>query len=442
MEPLELVVFLGDGAARFALPLQGDLLVGRAPECDVRVEDPSISRRHAVLHVGQKLRIEDLGSANGTHVYRGGERSATPDTAPVQRLPGETFLLSIGDRLVLGAVSAVIQRSAANVRAPETEMLREQARRAARSDISVLILGETGTGKEVLARYIHEASPRAAGPFVALHCAALSDSLLEAELFGHEKGAFTGASTARAGLFEAAHGGTVLLDEIGEIPASTQVKLLRVLEERVVVRLGARTPTPVDIRFLAATHRDLEAEVERGAFREDLFYRIAGLTLTVPSLRERREEIGTLARAFLEEASRKMGRAAPPTLSPAALEAMHRHVWPGNVRELKNAMERAAVLADGPVVLPEHLPPRVVAKGARETNRPVANLVVQGADAGLTTLDQINTAKKTLERQCVEEALEACGGNQTRAAEQLGISRRALVTKIEAYGLTRPRKRD
>jgi two-component system, NtrC family, response regulator AtoC len=340
--------------------------------------------------------------------------------------------------LVLGAVRAVIRRSTAETPAPEIEVLREQARRAARSDISVLILGETGAGKEVLARYIHEASPRAAGPFVALHCAALSDSLLEAELFGHEKGAFTGASMARPGLFEAANGGTVLLDEIGEIPASTQVKLLRVLEERAVMRLGARMPTPVDVRFLAATHRDLEVEVERGAFREDLFYRIAGLTLTVPSLRERRAEIATLARAFLEDASRRMGRPSPPTLSPASIEAMLRHPWPGNVREMKNAMERAAVLADGMVVLPEHLPPRVVAKGARETNRPVP----KRADTGLTTLDQINTAKKALERQCVEEALDACGGNQTRAAMQLGISRRALVTKIEAYGLTRPRKRD
>lgn len=439
MEPLELVVFLSEGVACFALPEHGALVIGRAPECDLRVEDASISRRHAVLHVGPTLQIEDLGSVNGTHVYRAGERSATPDTAPLQRLPGQTFSISIGDRLVLGAVSAVIRRSNVDTRAPEFEVLREQARRAARSDISVLILGETGAGKEVLARYIHEASPRAAGSFVALHCAALSDSLLEAELFGHEKGAFTGATTARPGLFEAAHGGTVLLDEIGEIPASTQVKLLRVLEERAVMRLGARRPTPVDVRFLAATHRNLEAEVGRGAFREDLFYRIAGLTLTVPSLRERRAEIATLGRVFLEEASRRMGRAAPPTLSPAALEAMLGHDWPGNVRELKNAMERAAVLADGPVVLLEHLPPRVVAKGARKTNPPVANLRV---DASLTTLDQINTAKKALERQCVEETLEACGGNQTRAAMQLGISRRALVTKIEAYGLKRPRKHD
>jgi transcriptional regulator with PAS, ATPase and Fis domain len=231
--------------------------------------------------------------------------------------------------------------------------LYEQAERAARSSISVLVLGETGVGKDVLANAIHRASPRSRGPFLGLNCSAISESMLEAELFGHEKGAFTGAVQARPGLFESASGGTVFLDEIGELPLATQVKLLRVLEDRRVMRVGGRKAIDVDVRFVAATNRDLESACARGAFRSDLYYRLAGLTLTIPPLRERREEIAPLARLFAERSARQLDRATP-TIPPVAVTQLESYPWPGNVRELRNAMERAVVLAFD-VILPEHL---------------------------------------------------------------------------------------
>lgn len=480
MTPLELVVFLDDAVVRHALPAGGRVRIGRAADSDICIDHSSVSRRHAVLEVGPPMSIEDLGSANGTAVERPGTRAAAPDTAQVERRPGQVLEVAIGDRVVLGTVTAVVRRvqaaSGAEVRDPRAPVVAElprgpaveavyaQARLAAQSAISVLILGETGVGKDVLARAIHAFSPRASGKFVAVSCAALSESLLEAEIFGHERGAFTGAAQARPGIFEAADGGTVFLDEAGEMPPSVQVKLLRVLEERAVTRIGARIQVPIDVRFVAATHRDLEAEVARGAFRQDLFYRIAGLTLTLPPLRERPTEIEALARRFLDEACRRMERAASPSISGAALAALRAHAWPGNVRELRNAMERAAALATGVVVGLEHLPPRLVSAapaaaatapspgpvhGRAPGGLPSTAQSPEGATPGaglpavprLGSLAEIEAARAALERQRILEALEACGGNQTRAAEALGISRRTLVTRLGEYGLPRPRKR-
>jgi two-component system, NtrC family, response regulator AtoC len=227
------------------------------------------------------------------------------------------------------------------------------AERAARSPINVLLAGPTGAGKELVARTIHRLSPRAACPFVALNCAGLPETLVESELFGHERGAFTGALTARTGLLEAAKGGTVFLDEIGEMPPAAQAKLLRVTETREVLPVGGLRPRPLDVRFVAATNRDLEAEVGAGRFRADLFYRLAALVITVPALAERRSEILPLARLFLERAC--AGRRSPPRLSAAAISFLEEHPWPGNVRELRNVVERALLFCDGDEIALAHL---------------------------------------------------------------------------------------
>lgn len=319
-----------------------------------------------------------------------------------------------------------------------------QAELAARSPISILIGGETGAGKDVLARHIHAASPRSAAPFLALNCAALPETLLEAELFGSEKGAFTGAAQARAGLFEAAEGGTVFLDEVGELPLATQSKLLRVLEDRNVMRVGGRSPRKIDVRFLAATNRDLEAASEQGKFRRDLYYRLCGVALVVPPLRERPGEIEALALGFLDQTCRALGR-PPLAFSEQARERLLAHAWPGNVRELKNAVERAALLCTGSVIGVEYLPDRVrsatvaVSPTAALAGGRVGTPAVAETDAELL-MERAQRAQRDAERERIGQALQQCGGNQRRAAELLGISRRTLVTRLTELDLPRPRK--
>jgi transcriptional regulator with PAS, ATPase and Fis domain len=292
----------------------------------------------------------------------------------------------------------------------------------------------------VLAERVHRLSPRVKGPFVRLHCAALSESLLESELFGHEKGAYTGAHQAKPGLLESANGGTVLLDEIGELPLATQVKLLRVLEDRKVLRLGALTPRSIDVRFIAATNRDLEAAVATGRFRLDLYFRLNGASLLVPPLRERAEEIESLAHAFIAEACRRTGRKAEPALSAEALEQLRGYSWPGNIRELRNTIERAVLLCGPGPIASEHFPTEkmgatLTAVAARPPEEPIAVAPAsKSADGGLH--DQI----EALERQRILGALEQCGGNQTKAAKLLGISRNTLIARLDAYGIARPKK--
>ncbi|WP_437683440.1 sigma 54-interacting transcriptional regulator [Sorangium sp. So ce131] len=372
---LQLAIVAGSTIAFAPLPPRGAVVLGRDEGCDVRIDDRSVSRRHAVLHVGPTLRIEDLGSANGTFVGEQQLPAVTARTHRLRRLSGDSAEVGLGERVNLGATTIVVCHAPAGaaeeqgraaapadvvVQAPPMQALYEQAARAARSPISVLILGETGVGKEVLARTLHALSPRAGGPYVELNCAALPPSLLEGELFGHEKSAFTGASQARPGLIESADGGTLFLDEIGELPLAFQVKLLRVLEDRKVLRLGGRTPRRIDLRFVAATNRDLEAEVARGAFRQDLYFRLNGISLVVPPLRERVPEIAPLAGRFLAEACRQLGQLRAPSLSAEALGVLEAYTWPGNVRELRNVIERAAVLCAGDVVLPTDLPPHLL----------------------------------------------------------------------------------
>jgi len=291
-------------------------------------------------------------------------------------------------------------------------------RRVAPSDATVLIRGESGTGKELIARALHYASPRAGGPLVKVNCAALAESLLEAELFGHEKGAFTGAVASRKGRFEVADGGSIFLDEIGDLPPHLQVKLLRVLQEREFERVGSSRPIKVDVRLLAATHRDLEALVREGRFREDLYYRINVVTIALPPLRERREDLPPLIEHFLRAFAGKNGKTVRG-LTREAREALLRYDYPGNIRELENLIERAVVLTRDDVIGVEDLPLTL------ETPAPGS-----GEGAGLIA------AVEGLERRMIREALGKADGTQTRAAELLGISERVLRYKLKKYGLS------
>lgn len=464
------------------LPSSGEVRIGRAQTADMVVDDPSISRSHALLTIGSPITIKDLGSANGTRVR---DRNLRED---------ETVEIAPGDVILLGNATLIVQRRAPPVKAqrlwahdyfevrleeecarclrdnrtfavarihydpppsnaqlqqvlaaearsadvlgtygpkelelilvetgPDEAILAVErvanslrkrgsivqtglatfpsdgrnahelihraspfprdrqpsdhaevsaavvadrrmqdlyrlAERIAAGNIAVLILGETGVGKEVLAERVHRMSPRSSKPYLKLNCAALSETLLESELFGHERGAFTGAVSSKQGLLETANGGTVFLDEVGELPHATQVKLLRVLEERVVQRVGGLKPIPLDVRFIAATNRDLETEIVRGTFRQDLYFRLNGATLVIPPLRERASEIPDLARAFISQAARNMGLGSQPALSREALAMMVSYSWPGNIRELRNVAERAVLLCgDGPIES-SHLP--------------------------------------------------------------------------------------
>jgi two-component system response regulator AtoC len=546
-EPWRLVI-VGHGRVETReLPREGQWVIGRAEGVELRLDDAAVSRRHAVLHLGARVRVEDVGSANGTRVR--GVR--LPDRGSAELLPGDTveigpWTLTLGQPAVAGAATPKVwpkaylstclddevsraatsvelllleprgaldpraraQAIGADLRGDEvladwgsgvvavlflgraadtaaslrraalarlealgvretgagaarlgddghtaaelvdvaTRALRGEANlsptarptmarlerlidRVAPGAISVLILGETGAGKEVTAQAIHDRSPRRGGPFVQLNCAALSESLIESELFGFERGAFTGAVQAKPGLLETANGGTLFLDEVGELPLSTQAKLLRVLEERRVLRVGALKPVAIDVRILSATNRDLEQEITSGRFREDLYFRLNGITLVVPPLRERKDEIARLAELFVVRAA-QADRREPPRLTAEARAKLEAHAWPGNVRELRNVVERAVLLATDKIE-PQHLP---LDRGPRAAAAPVA--ASPAAPAG-----PLEPQMQAYERDRIVRALEATGGNQTKAAELLGIARRTLINRLEQYGIERPRKK-
>jgi len=291
--------------------------------------------------------------------------------------------------------------------------------RAAPSRASVLIRGESGTGKELIARAVHAASPRADRPFVAVNCAALNENLIESELFGHEKGAFTGADAQRQGRFEQADGGTLFIDEVAEIPAEVQVKLLRVLQERTVERVGGNASIEVDVRLISATHQNVEELVRAGRFREDLFYRLNVVTLALPALRQRRQDIPVLVDFFLERYSAENGKQIGE-VSREAMEALMRYDYPGNVRELQNMVERAVVMARGNSVTRADLPAELQ-----------PNQTPEVGDAAHATLPE---QVEALERQAIEQAMTEAGGVQSRAAELLGITERNLRYKLKKYG--------
>jgi two-component system, NtrC family, response regulator AtoC len=335
---------------------------------------------------------------------------------------------------VIGRETPSAPSSGADAYGPEMRHLYTLATRAAAGSINVLILGETGVGKEMMAETIHQLSPRAGKPLLRLNCAAFSATLLESELFGHERGSFTGASEAKPGLLETAEGGTVLLDEVGELPLPVQAKLLRVIETRRVLRVGALRPREIDVRFLAATNRVLEDEVDRKAFRQDLYYRLNGISLVIPPLRERVSEIEPLARSFLEQSAKLLGRPVP-LLTPVALGLLKAYSWPGNIRELRNVMERALLLCEGDELTLDALPVEKMRVTSLTASAPPPRSAVTTMPVATDALDETERQ----ERDRIVDALARCQGNQTRAARMLGMPRRTFCARLKAYNIPRPR---
>ena len=297
------------------------------------------------------------------------------------------------------------------------QYLIELIENVSQTDAPVLIHGQSGTGKELVARAIHEESPRNQKPFIKVNCAALNENLLESELFGHEKGAYTGADRTRIGRFEAAHNGTIFLDEIGDIPLSTQVKLLRVLEEKEIERVGDHKPIPVDVRIISASNKDLEAMIDEDQFREDLFFRINVFPLNCPSLAERIEDIPVIVQNFIDQNRRKGGKDIQG-LTPEAMEVLLAYHWPGNVRELRNAVEYAFVLCPGDWIAKEHLPPKIASGGKRTA-----------------TIQAMGSKSWDEERANLVQTLRRVGGNQSEAGRLLGVSRVTIWKRIKKYGI-------
>jgi two-component system response regulator AtoC len=425
-----LMVWTGDEVRSSKLPASGEVTVGRSPDTGVWIDAPTVSRQHArlILEPGA-VRVEDLNSQNGTRVN--GERLLSArallygdvitfgdvttvlaedlGAEPVAESPAPRSI-DLGDRNVLVADPAMVHTYT-------------QLERLAPSDLSVLISGETGSGKELAAAALRFWSRRSDKPLVTINCAALPDTLAESELFGYERGAFSGAAVAKPGLFESAPGGTVFLDEIGDLSLVIQAKLLRVLEARRVTRLGSVTERPIDIRLIAATHRDLAADVKAGRFREDLYYRLSVAVVRLPPLRARPRELPLLARRFLSDAARGLGK-APLTLTEGALQRLRAHTFPGNVRELKNLMDFLAATVVGTQILAEHL------RFGEEAAAPV--VAVTAPEAGVRPLAEAN---REFERQSIVAALAAAGGNKTKAAKLLDVPLRTLMDKIKRHGL-------
>ncbi|MBL9023847.1 MAG: sigma 54-interacting transcriptional regulator [Myxococcales bacterium] len=407
------LVRVGDRADVHPVEEDDRLVIGRGEDADIVVDDSRASRRHVEIALrGGRLFVKDLGSRNGTRVG-------------TTVLKSEERALSRGDEIGVGpARVTVIALPTPQTFGPTDEVVVADARmkelfdlveRLAGVPTPVLIRGETGAGKEILAARLHERGSRRTGPLVRLNCAAVPESLIESELFGHEKGAFTGATEKKRGYLELADKGTLFLDEIGDLPLAMQAKLLRALETQRVQRVGGREELAVDVRFVCATHHDLEGMVERGAFRRDLFYRIAGFVLEVPPLRERKTEIVPLAETFTHRFAKKLGKLAPP-ISEGARAALLAHTWPGNVRELKNAVEHAVVLSNGAAIDATHLPRSVLERTAT---------------SGSSMQEHVDTA----ERAAIERALAACDGHRQRAADMLGISKRTLQYRLAKLGI-------
>jgi DNA-binding NtrC family response regulator len=434
------LVIDGHACRAFELPAVGELSIGRDDDADVVIDDRAVSRCHARLIAARgEVAIADLGSHNGTRVngvrvdgartLASGDEIAIGDVTLVVHLPRRPVVAShgadgrsgedAGTRIMLGDREVIVAD-------PAMVRIYELLTRVGRADLTVLLCGETGVGKENAAYAVHHHSPRRAGPFISINCAAIQETLAESELFGHEKGAFSGAAGAKPGLLEAAAGGTVFLDEVGELPLGVQAKLLRAVEARRVTRVGSLRERELDVRIVAATNRDLGAEVRAGRFRRDLLYRLNVATIVLPPLRERPREIAILARVFLDDACRRAVR-PPLAIAPAAMHALEAHAWPGNVRELRNTMDLIAATVEAGVVQRADLALAAALAGSGES-APDDDLPASGFRPIRDEIDQ-------LEARRIAEALTATGGVHKRAAELIGMPLRTFTTKLKLYGL-------
>jgi DNA-binding NtrC family response regulator len=406
---LRVVVARGPDKGRSAAIDKEEIVVGTGPSCDLQLTDPTVSRNHLTLRVTEQgLLVTDLDSTNGTLIegrrvrgayVKAGERldvgatrlrvEATRESAELPLSGGERFGRLLGRSVAMRRLFALVEQ-------------------VAHEEATVLLLGETGTGKDAVAEAIHEASPRRAGAFVVVDCSTLADGIVESELFGHEKGAFTGADRAHKGAIAEAHGGTLFIDEVGELPRDLQPKLLRALERREVRPVGSAKPVPVDARIIAATNRDLKLDVNRGLFREDLFYRLNVISIRVPPLRERIEDVPMLAHHFWREISGDASGACPDEL----VQLFIKHRWPGNVRELKNRVERALVL--------------------RRTDE-LSGIRAEGVNA--TYGDAREAALSTFERGFLAELMARARGNVSEAARLAHMDRVYLTKLLRKHGM-------
>lgn len=444
--PARLSVSLGSGlGVEIRLGLK-EVRIGRGRDADLLLPDPSVSRLHArIFRVGEQYFLADT-SRNGTFV----------DEKPVKQLlleDGLSFRIgpyrihfhgsaspaaSSADPPTVGPSdpSTPARRPSTNLRAaqtstdtfdligqsPDIKRLIDVIGKVSRAELPVLIEGETGTGKELVSRAIHNASDRRDEPFVVVNCGAISSELIESELFGHEKGAFTGATAQRRGAFEIAHAGTIFLDEIGELPLTLQPKLLRVLEQKEIKRVGGNETLLVDVRVLAATNRNLREALEKKTFRDDLYFRIGAISVAVPPLRDRREDIGLIARHFLTDIASRLDRGAL-ALAPAAEELLLAHDWPGNVRELRNAVQRAAVMGSSPLLQPEDFSFLLQARGNSPAGSP---------------LDEALSRWEQAEKNNIVAELSRQGWNKTKTARELGIAKSTLFEKLKKYAIRAP----
>lgn len=408
-----------DGGVRLVASEGGPVVVGTAEGADLRLKDTAVSRFHCELSLrAGGVLVRDLGSKNGV--------SVAGVTLKEAIVPFGTAL-QIGRNRVLVSLEAEVSRMALYAGNEFGRMVGESVamrhafallERAAKSDATVLLTGETGTGKEAAARALHDTGPRAKGPFVVVDCASVPSNLFEAELFGHDKGAFTGAIGTREGAFEMAEGGTLFIDEIGELGIDLQPKLLRVLERREVKRVGGSKPTPVDVRVVAATHRDLRAEVNAKRFRGDLYYRLAVVPVRLPALRERPEDLPLLVKSLASAIAERARAPADRLLEPKFLAELRNHAWPGNVRELRNYLERALVLGDS---APPEPPEEDGQRGVVDVNRPLK--------------EERERAVAAFEREYLEKILARADGSVTKAAQLAEVDRVHFYRLLWKHGL-------
>jgi two-component system, NtrC family, response regulator AtoC len=435
------------------LPVSGCVIIG-SRDADIEIDEPSLSPRHAVLHIGARLAIEDRDSKHGTRL----------DGRTLR--PGVRHPLALGEAAYLGALRLCVvrQQDAHSLAAPPRSRLQGAAtaelrpsadagapsvrearaalgldrslERVAATDLGVLLLGDHGVGKNQLAELLHARSQRAAAPFVRLHCGALPEPLLESELFGGARDALPGSD--RPGILERARGGTVFLDAVGELPLALQTRLLGTIERRAVVRTGELDPRPFDVRFIAACHPALEADVARGGFRRDLYLRLGTVRLHVPALRQRRRELRELAGGLVTATCRAAGIAPPPEITAEAWLLLEQYSWPGNLRELDNVIQQAVLMATTGRITPAELPLQLHRAPDEPAERAAADR--PATDPGPDD-EPPRALDETDGREQIIEALLKCAGNQTRAAKLLGISRGTLIARMESYALPRPRKR-